>query len=97
MFGIFFLLIISIPFFIICVFVKFILKKYKFVFYRFFIKLKFSWNDNAFMSNLSMGIFASSIVALIVSTGVFTITIYILVAIVSFIAMIDYNFKKIKL
>jgi hypothetical protein len=41
-----------------------------------------------------MGIFASSIVALVVSTGIYTIVAYSLVAVVSFVAMIDYNYKR---
>lgn len=67
--------------------------KYKFSIFRLFIKLKFSYYDYAFMSSLSMGVFASSIVAIIVSKGGFIIA-YFVVAIVSFKAMIDYNYKN---
>jgi len=73
---------------------KFIFYKHKFFVLRFLVKLRHTYYDYSFMTNLSMGVFASSIVALVVSTGVYTIVAYSLVAVISFIAMIDYNYKK---
>jgi len=73
---------------------KFIYKKNKMSTLRFLVKLRHAYYDYSFMTNLSMGIFASSIVALVVSTGIYTIVAYSLVAVVSFVAMIDYNYKR---
>jgi len=68
--------------------------KYRYKLLKILVKLRYSYYDYGFMTNLTIGIFASSIVALIVSTGTFTILVYTLVAVVSFIAMIDYNYKN---
>ena len=58
-----------------------------------YTKINYSLNDYSFMTNLSMGVFISSLVAIIVTSGV-VMFIYMAMAIFAFFAMIDYNYKK---
>jgi len=73
--------------------INFIFVKHKIKVYRILIKVRHSYYDYGFMTNLSMSVFASSLVAIVVSSGMFTLA-YSVMAIFSFIAMIDYNYKK---
>jgi len=68
--------------------------KYKFKILRVEVKVRFAFNDYTFMTNLSIGIFASSLVALIVSQSVASVVICMTAMIMSSIAMVDYNYKN---
>ena len=94
MFGLFVFTILSIPFFIIRSIAKYIFNRYRIVLLKFFVKLKYAFNDYDFMANLSIGIFASSLIALVVSVKEVVIIIYVITTVLSFVAMIDYNYKK---
>lgn len=68
--------------------------KYKFKILRAESKARFSFYDYSFMTNLSMGIFVSSLVALIISQSVMSVITCTMAMIISLIAMIDYNYKN---
>jgi hypothetical protein len=68
--------------------------KYKFKILRVKIKARFAYYDYEFMTNLSIGIFASSLVAMFVSESFITVVVFSITIIISAIAMVDYNYKK---
>ena len=93
--------ILTSPFWLMYFFLKFVFTvfeliylKYKFKIFRGILKVRFSFYDYSFMTNLSMSIFASSLVSLIVSQSVMSIVACAIAMVMSFIAMIDYNYKN---
>jgi len=58
------------------------------------VKARFAYRDYEFMTNLSIGIFASSLVAMFVAESFMAIVVFSITIIISAIAMVDYNYKK---
>lgn len=72
----------------------YVYNRYKYKLFKFIIKLNLAYRDNDFMTNLSMGVFASSLVALFVANTLVSTIICSFASLVSFIAMVDYRYKK---
>jgi len=68
--------------------------KYKFKILRVKVKAKFAYLDYKFMTNLSIGIFASSLVAMFVAESFISVVVFSITITISAIAMIDYNYKN---
>ena len=62
--------------------------------FKFKEKFKYSIEDMELMTNLSLGVFVGSVVAVIVTVNVYLVATYVASATISFFAMIEYNYKK---
>lgn len=88
-------LISTLVFFVFKEFYYFVLYKYKYKYkiLKMKAKAKYSFEDNVFMTNLSLGVFASSLVAVVTAKGYFVL-IYLIVTFISAFAMVNYNYKN---
>ena len=73
--------------------VKYAVFRNKISLLRLAVKVRFTLNDNNMMKNISLGLLVGAIIAIIVTNSIYAIMVYILIEIVSFYTMIDYNYK----
>jgi len=76
-------------------FFKFIFRIHKIPILRYLVKIRYMFRNKNIVLNISISMFAGSVVASFVTSG-FALSFYILAALISLKLIIDYNYSIIK-